>query len=161
MLTGGGFGLFFTPLAAVSAFVAAMIGRSKGRYWWAAAGIDAILIAGWYVFETGRIVWYFPVMHAVSLLTLLVLRDRIAGWIDSDDRRWMTIGLLVCSFVSTVAGHMLGNLIFIVMLAPDPSLFVAIMVVSVFERVGITIGATLFAASLLVAVRRVYPELLD
>ena len=73
----------------------------------------------------------------------------------------MIIGLLVCSFVSTVAGHMLGNLIFIVLLAPDPSLVVAIMVVSVFERVGITIGATLFAASLLVAVRRIYPELLD
>ncbi len=161
MLKGGGFGLFFTPLAAVSAFVAAMIGRYKGRYWWAAAGVEAVLIAGWYVFETGRIVWYFPVMHIVSLLVLLVLRDRLAGWINSEDRRWMIIGLLICSFVSTVAGHMLGNLIYIIMLAPDPALFVAIMVVSFIERVGITIGAALFAASLLVAVRRIYPELLD
>ena len=161
MLKGGGFALFFTPLAAVSAFVAAMIGRSKGRYWWAAAGVEAVLIAGWYVFKTGRIVWYFPLMHVISLLALLILRDRLAGWIDSEDRRWMITGLLICSFISTVAGHMLGNLIFIVLLEPDPSLFVAIMVVSVFERIAITIGATVFAASLLVAVRKVYPELLD
>ncbi len=161
MLKGGGFGMFFTPLAGLSALVAALIGRSNGRYWWAAAGVEAVLIAGWYVFETGRVVWYFPLMHAASLLVLLVLRNRISEWINSEDRRTMSIGLFICSFASTVAGHMLGNLLFITLLAPEPTMFIAIMVVSIFERVGIAIGATIFAASMLLAVRRVYPELLD
>lgn len=160
-LQGGGFGLFFTPLAALSAFVAAMIGREKGRFWWVAAGVDALLIAGWYFFETGRIVWYFPVMHLASLIALLVLRNHLSEWIFSEDRRRMSIGVFICSFVSTVTGHMLGNLIFIVLLAPAPSLFVAIMVISFFERVGISIGATLFATSLLITVRKIYPELLE
>ena len=161
MLQGGGFGLFFTPLAAVSAFVAAIIGRDKGRYWWVAAGVEAVLISGWYIFETGRVVWYFPVMHVASLLVLLALRTRISEWIGSEDRRMMSIGVFFCSFASTVAGHMLGNLIFIVLLAPEPSLFIAIMIVSIFERLGISIGATLFATSLLIAIRKIYPELLD
>ncbi len=160
-LQGGGLGMFFTPLAAVSAFVAAMIGRERGRYWWVAAGVDAVLISGWYFFETGRIVWYFPVMHIASLIALLVLRNRLSEWIFSEDRRMMSIGVFICSFVSTVTGHMLGNLIFIVLLAPAPSLFVAIMVISIFERVGISIGATLFATSLLMAVKKIYPELLE
>jgi hypothetical protein len=133
ILQGGGFGLFFTLLAAVSAFVAAMIGRGNRRYWWVAAGVDAVLIAGWYLFETGQIVWYFPVMHVASLLALLVLRTRISKWIFSEDRRMMSLGGFICSFISTVTGHMLGNLIFIVLLAPEPSLFIAIMVVSIFE----------------------------
>ena len=161
MLTGGGFGLFFTPLAAVSAFVAAMIGRDNGRYWWVAAGVEAVLIAGWYVFETGRIVWYYPVMHVTSLVVLLVLRTRISEWTKSEDRGRMSLGVFICSFASTVAGHMLGGLIFIVLLAPDPALFVTLMVVSIIERIGISFGSTVFATSLLITVRKVYPELLD
>lgn len=161
ILTGGGFGLFFTPLAAVSAFVAAMIGRDNGRYWWVAAGVEAILIAGWYVFETGRIVWYYPVMHTASLVALLVLRTRISDWIDSEDRSRMSLGVFICSFASTVAGHMLGGLIFIVLLAPDPNLFIAIMAVSIIERIGISFGATVFATSLLITVRKIYPELME
>ena len=161
MLTGGGFGLFFTPLAAVSAFVAAMIGRDNGRYWWVAAGVEAVLIAGWYVFETGRIVWYYPVMHVASLVALLVLRTRISDWIDSEDRSRMSLGVFICSFASTVAGHMLGGLIFIVLLAPDPALFIALMAVSIIERIGISFGATVFATSLLITVRKIYPELLE
>ena len=161
MLTGGGFGLFFTPLAAVSAFVAAMIGRDNGRYWWVAAGVEAVLIAGWYVVETGRIVWYYPVMHVASLVALLVLRTRISDWIDSEDRSRMSLGVFICSFASTVAGHMLGGLIFIVLLAPDPALFIALMAVSIIERIGISFGATVFATSLLITVRKIYPELLE
>lgn len=160
-LQGGGLGMFFTPLAALSAFVAAMIGREEGRFWWVAAGVEAVLIAGWYVFETGRVVWYFPVMHVASFLVLLLLRSRISKWIESSDRGRMSLGTFLCSFISTVTGHMLGNLIFIVLLAPEPSLFVAIMVVSVFERIGISVGATVFATSLLITVRKIYPELLE
>ena len=161
MLTGGGLGLFFTPLAAVSAFVAAMIGRYNGRYWWVAAGVEAVLIAGWYVFETGRIVWYYPAMHVAGLVALLVLRSRISDWIDSEDRRRMSLGVFICSFASTVAGHMLGGLIFIVLLAPEPTLFITLMVVSIIERIGISFGATAFATSLLITIRKIYPELLD
>jgi hypothetical protein len=161
MLTGGGFGLFFTPLAAVSAFTAAMIGRYNGKYWWASAGIILVLIGGWYVFETGRIVWYYPAMHVASLLSLVVLRGKISKWIWSEDRREKSIGLFICSFASTIAGHMLGGLIFIVLLAPEPALFITIMVVSLIERLGISLGATVFAGSLILAVERIYPELLD
>ena len=92
MLKGGGFGLFFTPLAALSALVAALIGRYRGRYWWAATGIEALLIAGWYIFEIGRVVWYLPVMHITSLVALVILRNRVSEWINSEDRRMMSIG---------------------------------------------------------------------
>lgn len=161
MIKGGGFALFFTPLAAVSAFVAAMIGRDNGRRWWVAAGVMALLIVCWYLFETGRTVWYLPLMHVASLLTVLVLRTRIGEWIASEDRRMMGVGAFLCSFASTVAGHMLGNLIFIVLLAPEPSLFIAVMLVSFIERLGISIGATVFATSLLITIRKLYPELLE
>ena len=94
-------------------------------------------------------------------MVLLVLRTRISDWIKSEDRGRMSLGVFICSFASTVAGHMLGGLIFIVLLAPDPALFVTLMVVSIIERIGISFGSTVFATSLLITVRKVYPELLD
>jgi hypothetical protein len=161
ILQGGGLGLFFTPLAAVSAFVAAMLGRDRGKYWWVAASVELVLIAGWYMLPTGRSIWYFPVMHVTSLVIIILLRTKIFEWIQSENRTWMSIGVFLCGFTSTVAGHMLGNLIFILLLSPEPALFIAILVVSIIERIGISIGATVFATSLLIAVRKVYPELLD
>ena len=160
-LQGGGFGIFFTPLAAISSLVAALLGRKKGRYWWISAGILGVLIAGWYLFDVGRTIWYFPVMHLFALLLLVFSRSKISNWISSKNKRTMSIGMFICSFISTVAGHMLGNLIFILMLSPEPGLFVTILAVSLIERLGIAIGATFFGVSLLVAVRELYPELLD
>ncbi len=161
MLKGGGFGLFFTPLAAVSAFIAAMLGRGIKRGWIGAAGVLGALTAGWYLFETGRTVPLYPVIQFIGLAIILVFRDRISEMIKSEDRKTVTLGVLLCSFPSTVTGHMLGGLIYIVLLNPAASIFVGILPIAIIERVAITIGATLFGASLVLAVRKIYPDLLE
>ena len=161
MLKGGGFGLFFTPLAAVSAFMAAILGREIKNGWMAAAGVLGILTAGWYMFETGRTVPLYPLIQFIGLAIILVFRGRISEMIKSEDQKTVTIGILLCSFPSTVTGHMLGNLIYIILLNPAASIFVGILPISIMERIGITVGATLFGTSLILAVRRIYPELLD
>jgi len=161
MLKGGGFGLFFTPLAAVSAFIAAMLGREIKRGWVGAAGVLGALTAGWYLFETGRTVPLYPVIQFVGLAIIIVFRDRISEMIKSEDRKTVTMGVLLCSFPSTVTGHMLGGLIYIVLLNPAASIFVGILPIAIIERVAITIGATLFGTSLVLAVRKIYPDLLE
>lgn len=161
MLKGGGFGLFFTPLAAVSAFIAAMLGRGIKRGWMGAAGVLGILTAGWYMFETGRTVPLYPMIQFVGLAIILIFRGRISEMIKSEDRNTVTLGVLLCSFPSTVTGHMLGGLIYIVLLDPAASIFVGILPIAIIERVAITIGATLFGTSLVLAVRKIYPDLLE
>jgi len=161
MLKGGGFGLFFTPLAAVSAFIAAMLGRGIKRGWMGAAAVLGALTAGWYMFETGRTVPLYPVIQFVGLAIILLFRGRISEMIKAEDRRTVTLGVLLCSFPSTVTGHMLGGLIYIVLLDPAASIFMGILPIAIIERVAITIGATLFGTSLILAVRKIYPDLLE
>jgi len=161
MLKGGGFGLFFTPLAAVSAFIAAMLGRGIKLGWMGAAGVLGVLTAGWYLFETGRTVPLYPMIQYAGLAIILVFREKISEMIKSDDRKTVTLGVLLCSFPSTVTGHMLGGLIYIVLLNPAASIFVGILPIAIIERVAISIGATLFGTSLILAVRKIYPELLE
>ncbi len=161
MLKGGGPGLFFTPLAAVTAFVAAMLGRGYKNGWMSAAGVLGTLTAGWYVFETGRAVPYYPLLQFIGLAVILLFRDKIGKMIQSDNRNELTKGVLLCSFPSTIAGHMLGGLIYLLWLNPEPIVFVAVLPVAAIERIAITIGATLFGTSLILAVRKIYPELLE
>jgi hypothetical protein len=161
MLKGGGFGLFFTPLAAVSAFIAAMLGRGIKKGWMGAAGVLGVLTAGWYLFETGRTVPLYPMIQYVGFAIILVFRGKISEMIKSEDRKTVTLGVLLCSFPSTVTGHMLGGLIYIVLLNPAASIFVGILPIAIIERVAISIGATLFGTSLILAVRKIYPDLLE
>lgn len=161
LLKGGGFGLFFTPLAAVSAFIAAMLGRGDRAGWTVSAGVLGCLTAGWFIFDQGRAVPYYIVLQLVGLGIILVFREKIGEWIKSGDRATVTKGVLLCSFPATITGHMLGGIIFIVLLDPSAATFIGILPIAALERIGITFGATLFGTSLILAVRKIYPELLE
>jgi hypothetical protein len=158
-LTGGGTGLFFTPLAPVTAFVAAMLARRGG--WKIAASILVSLILIWYALPTGRSAWVVPSLHLVGLLVILVSRDRVSELLSSDNRGKLTTGMLLCSLPSTLAGHMLGNIIFAVAFSPSPEFFVGVLPISAVERTVITVLATFIGVSMVMAIRQVYPDLMQ
>lgn len=163
-LTGGGIGLFFTPLALVSSFIAAALGRRNVfnvRGWVLASLISIVLIAGWYVTETGRNAPYYPILHIAALCIILIFRGNLSDFIHSRDKGRVGLGVALCSFPSTMAGHMLGNLIFIVLFKPTSSFFYSILLVSAFERIVLTIFSTMIATTLIIVVRNLFPELMD
>jgi hypothetical protein len=163
-ITGGGSGLFFTPLAFVSAFAAACLGRERvfGIPGWIPGSLPLTLfIAAWFVTETGRVVPVVIVPHVFALAVALLLRGKIAEWVGSEERGKVVLGVLVVSLMGTMTGHILGNLLFIALFSPSPLLFLAILPVSIVERVVITAVSTGVGAPLIVAVRRFYPELND
>lgn len=161
-LTGGGVGLFFTPLALVSSFVAACLRRRKvfnQEGWALAASVSGLLILGWYLTPTGRAIPFYPVLHFMGLGIILVLRGRLADYLDSGERLRLTMGVALASFPSTMAGHMLGNLIFIQLFGPGPVFFVSVLPVSAIERLVLTAIATAIATPLIVVIRELYPEI--
>ncbi len=164
VLKGGGFGMYFTPLAAASALVAALLARREFfgvRGWMGAAGVLALLTLGWYATPEGRVVPLYPVLHFVALGVILVLRGRLTDFLESDDKRMLSLGVALSSYASTMAGHMLGNLIFIVLLHPSPLFFMTILPVTAAERIVITILSTVIATPLIVVIRSLYPELIS
>lgn len=161
-LKGGGFGLFFTPLALVSAFVAAALGRLyvfKVKGWMMAAAVLIVLIAGWYGMRAGLEPLYYPVLHFIGLGIILGFRGRLVDYVQSGDK--LSLGVALCSFPATMAGHMLGNLIFIYLANPSHLFFMTILPVSASERITITILSTLIASPLIHIVRSRFPELVE
>lgn len=162
-ITGGGVGLFFTPLALVSSFMAASMKRKsllniKG--WILSAILLSCLIIGWYATPTGRAAPLYPVFHFIGLGMILLFRERIIDYLNSREKRRLALGVLLCSYPSTMAGHMLGNLIFIKLFSPSPLFFMTILPVSIIERIVITVIATGIGTSLIMAVRDLFPDLM-
>ena len=161
VLTGGGLGLFFTPLAIVSSFMAAAMNRRsllRLRGWLVAAILLAALIAVWYTTTTGQAAPYYPVPHLIALGIILLLRGKITDLLLSKDKTRLTLGILLCSYPSTMAGQMLGNLIFMQLFSPDPSFFMATLPITIVERSILSVIATVIGVPLVLAVRNLFPE---
>lgn len=161
-LTGGGFGMFFTPLAPVSAFVAAALSRKRVfgvEGWMAASAVLAVLIAAFYATGLGITIPFYPILHVAGLVSVLVLRGRIANYVQSDDRTKLSLGVVLCSFPATMAGHMLGNIIFAALLGPDPLFLMSILTITAVERITLTILSTIIATPLLLVVRSLFPHI--
>jgi hypothetical protein len=161
VLTGGGLGLFFTPLAIVSSFMAAAMNRRsllRFRGWAIAAILLALLIIIWYATTTGQAAPYYPIPHLIALGIILLLRGKITDFLLSKDKSKLTLGVLLCSYPSTMAGQMLGNFIFILLFNPDPSFFMVTLPITIVERVILSVIATVIGVPLVLAVRNFFPE---
>jgi hypothetical protein len=156
LITGDSVGLLFTPLAIVSTFMAASLSRRlifRVRGWLISSILLALLIAFWYLTPTGQNAPLYAAPHLVGLAILLLFRSRITDNLCSKEKRKLTIGLLLSSYPSTMAGQMLGNLIFILLLSPSPSFFVALLPVTVAERIILTALATVVGVPIVLAAR--------
>jgi len=131
------------------------------RGWVLSTGVLASLILGWYATPTGRSIPFYPVIHLVALGVILAFREKLVDYLSSEDKGRLTLGAALASFPSTMAGHMLGNLIFIQLFKPEPLFFMTVLPVSAIERGVLTAMATFFSVPLITAVRSLYPDLLE
>ena len=161
VLTGGGVGLFFAPLAIVSSLMAASMNRRsllKVRGWVVSAIILAVLIAAWFVTPTGWYAPYYPIPHLIGLGIILLLRGKITDLLLSREKRRLTLGILLSSYPATMAGQMLGNLIFMQLFSLGPLFFMTILPLTIVERIVLSVIATVIGVPLVLAVRDLFPE---
>jgi len=162
-LTGSSFGMYFTPLAFVSSFVAACLMKEKVfglAGWIPAAGVSGIMIIGFYVSSLGMAIPAYPIFHIIGLGVILFFRERLYEYLQSDDRKKLAIGVALSSYSATMAGHMLGNLIFTLLVGGDPLFYMTILPVTIAERLFITALSAILGVPLILVIRSTYPNLL-
>jgi len=92
-LTGGGVGLFFTPLSIIYSFMAASMKRHtllRLRGWMFSAVLLSCLIAGWYATPIGREAPLYPIPHLIGLGMILLLRDKVTGYLNCREKGMAT-----------------------------------------------------------------------
>lgn len=162
ILAGGGFGVFLTPIAPVTAFVAAGLCHEKilgikGWMWSCCTLI--LLISGWFLTETGKGAPLYPLVHAVGVIIIILFHEKIIKFVNSGNNRFLATSALLISIPSTLTGHMLGNLIFISFFDTTPIFFMSILPISIIERSIIAALATILTSGSLYTIYRLFPEL--
>ena len=156
LITGDNAGLIFTPLAIVSSFMAAALGRHsifRMRGWLIAALLMAILVAIWYTTPIGRSAPFYPVLHLAGLAIILLFRDRITKNLRSQEKKRLALGIMLSSFPATMAGQMLGSILFMLIFSPSALFFMATLPITIVERISLTILATVIGVPLVLAAR--------
>ncbi|MEM4644452.1 MAG: hypothetical protein QW748_03625 [Candidatus Methanomethylicaceae archaeon] len=155
-ITGGGTAILFTPLALVSSFMAATMAKRSVfgiRGWINSSLVMAAILLVWYATPVGQSIPIYSVPHLIGLGLILVLRDRIADLLNSEDKGRLFLGMLISSYPSTMAGQMLGNLIFLALFNPTPGFFMAVLPVTLVERSIITLLGAVVGVPLLLTIR--------
>ncbi|MEM2851381.1 MAG: ECF transporter S component [Candidatus Bathyarchaeia archaeon] len=162
----------------ISAFVAGMITKKYYRInnhsvngWMIAAATLGLLILGWYFTWVGLEAPFYPVLHLIGLVIILVLQVRLANFFLQGDKGKLTVAVALSSYCGLISDHMLGNLIFISVigwlipvdavqawltglhLPTVGALFMYVLPISAVERGVMTVVATLIGVSLILALR--------
>jgi hypothetical protein len=155
-LTGGGIGLLFTPPAIATSLLAASLAREKVgpvRGWHLAAATLAVPMVAWFLLPVGREAWSYAILHTIGLVEVLLLGGHITRLLKSRERKKLTLGVLLASYPATMAGHMVGTVIFAIVLGPTAGFFIALTPVTAIERVVISLVATAIGVPLVIAMR--------
>jgi ECF transporter S component (folate family) len=108
------FGMLMLPTVPIGTIVSGALSRKGGRSnWRVAALILLILNCLWYISPPGLSVSYYPVLHLSALALILIFREKIYDFVNSEDKRKFMLGITIVSFSGVMANHMAGNLIFI------------------------------------------------
>jgi len=108
-------GLLLIPAGALAALSTGFLARNtKWSNWKSAAILLAVLIALWYVTPVGWEAPFYPMfLHLPALVLILIFRNKIFEFMNSQSKRLVTIGVGISSYVGIMADHMWGGLMFI------------------------------------------------
>lgn len=178
------YGMLNLPTGPIAAIVSGSLSRNtKSSNWKFAAIIYAVLMGLWYLTPPGQEVFYYPFLHWMAFILILIFRERTHSLLNADANHKKTLGTTICCFGGIMANHMTGSLIFIGSVGwfvslkalkdtlkafgffwlksglPQPedplaAVFAAILPITVVERILFTVITVYLAYGLLIALRK-------
>ncbi len=108
------YGFLNLPLGPLTAIVSGALARNS-RYsnWKLSAVLIGVLNLLWYLTPPGREVLIYPFLHWAAFILIILFREKVNEFLNSEIKRKLTFGTALCCFSGIMANHMGGNLIFI------------------------------------------------
>ena len=108
------YGLLNLPCGPIAAIVSGSLARNnKNANWKFAVIIYAVLMGLWYLTPPGQEVLYYPFLHWTAFALILIFREKVHSFLNSDANLKKTLGATICCFGGIMANSMTGNLIYI------------------------------------------------
>ena len=122
------FGLAYFLVPAVGTLQAGLLAYKR---WREGTIILSLLIGIWYIFETGRTVWYYPYLHFFALIVILSVGRFLPEMLNS---KYLPFSLFMISLCATLTTHLLGSIFFLQMYSPSAAVFEKVIFVYPVER---------------------------
>jgi uncharacterized membrane protein len=160
---GAVFGVVTFVCPTIAALTAGLLMKRKWPY---VIGIFALLGLAWYGFPLGRSAWFQPL---VNYTPAIILAYPAATWgvnlIRSQDFKKMFVGITLLCFIGGCASLALGNTMALPMFALPRELWLAVLPISLPQRVIFAVLAAVIGVPLLIGLPKigvtVGPKLLD
>ena len=140
-----GFLTFIPPT--LGAVIAGLLSHKKWKY---AVLLMGSLVLLWYGTGVGVQLFYFPYLHLLAVLIILLWRERLSRF---DAHPLFTV-FLIC-FCAILADHMAGNLVFFVVSNPTKAMFSAVLVQYSVERTLMALFSAIIGVGVLTILREV------
>jgi hypothetical protein len=136
----------------------ALTGWKRGIPGWLIGVLVLLFVSSlWYLFPVGRGAPLYPSFHLTGVLVASLLNMRTSTFLSSPNRFKIAIGVLAASYCGLLADHMLGTVIFISVMGWHTSvysaLFMEILIISMLERITLSILATIIGTPILLVAR--------
>jgi hypothetical protein len=109
----------------------------------AAVGIFASLILLWYVFETGRIAYYFPWFHLLVLVSFLLLNKLSLKLIGT--KTYVFVSLFYAAIMGVLSDHLVGSIAYTYVYDLSAEAFKSVIFIYPTERIILALSATLIS----------------
>jgi len=144
---GAVFGFFTFIPPALGAVNAGLLSHKK---WKLSFLLLFSLTTLWYATDIGSELYYFPYLHLLALLMIIVFRERLSSL-----KEHLFLKTFVISFVSILTDQMAGNLIFILLYSPAKAAFSAILIQYSFERILMSLFSAIIVTGTLKTLKEV------
>ena len=144
---GAVFGFFTFIPSALGAVNAGLLSHKKWKLSFLLLGSLTTL---WYATDIGSELYYFPYLHLLALLMIIVFRERLSSLEEH-----LFLKTFVISFVSILTDHMAGNIIFILLYSPAKAAFSAILIQYSFERILMSLFSAIIVTGTLKTLKEV------
>ena len=148
--------VFFGPLSflipTLGAFCA---GMAMTKRWYVPLLATLAFSGAWYLVPLGRVAWFEPAVWLLGVVACLVGWFVASGWIGSDNRTRIFIGVFLAALAGTIVDHAFGSLWALIQYQLPAEIWLAALPLAPLERTLFAVGAAVIGTPLLVGLPKI------
>ncbi|MHC1605719.1 MAG: ECF transporter S component family protein [Candidatus Methanofastidiosia archaeon] len=109
------------------------------------------VIVSWYLFPVGREVWYYPYLHIIAIVTLIIFHPIFKRWLNEDGKKFFA-AILVCCLSGLLCDQLVGSIIAMPIFNLSAAIYKAVLFIYPVERIVLAIISAVVAVPIIKAV---------
>lgn len=113
----------------------------------------AIVICAWYMFPVGRAVWYYPYVHLIVVVLLIIVSPYMKRWLDGDGKEHFA-AVAICCISGLLCDQLVGSIIAIPIFDLSAGMYKSVLFIYPVERIVLGLASAVIMVPVLKTIKR-------